>query len=349
MDNQNNGTQIPVLSAKNNNRKKKKIMEFLPVIAIVAVLVIAVIITAAIVKSKKSDKEKTQEVVTESSGDLLVPSQKEKENENEADTTPVTFMEDVEISFEGISSDFADMLTTHAMNASSTVAIKPEFSKPGSNSAPKPEKPAKPHITTKEHLEKTTVVTDENTNSSKKVTDTITSFFNRTYYFDGEMISDGEKMPLEIAMNKSDFQLFTEMEDKDISLMSLDGKIYMLNPSTKKYTEFSASVQKMMGIDASQFTFEFNNANFDGRNPDSITKAKYNNQDAICYTYKNAQIHMDFICVDDEIRQMTMFDADGNAKNVLIADEFVADIPDEMLNFKGYSKTNIISFMSSLM
>lgn len=344
MNNQNYDTQIPVLSAQNHNRKKKKIMEFLPVIAIVAVLVIAVIITAAIVKSKKSDKDKNSDAVAENSGDLLVPSG--KENENEAETTPITFMEDVEISFEGISSDFADMITTHAMNASSTVAIKPEMSRPASNPVPKP---VKPQITTKEHLEKTTVVTDENTNGNKKVTDTITSFFNRTYYFDGEMISEGERLPLEIAMNKSDFQLFTEMEDKDISIMSLDGKIYMLNPDTKKYTEFSASVQKMMGIDASQFSFEFNNANFDGNNPDSVTKARYNNQDAVCYTYKNEQIQMDFICINDEIKQMTMFDTDGNAKTVLVADDFISDIPDEMLSFKGYSKTNIISFMSSLM
>ena len=343
MNNQENSTQIPVLSAQNHDRKKKKLMEYLPVIAIVAVLIIAIIITAAIVKSKKNNNKKTSEVIKENAGDLLVPSEK---NDEEDETTPITFMEDVEISFEGISSDFADMITNHAMNSSSTVAIKPEISRPASTSAPKP---TKPQITTSEHLEKTTVVTNEAANGNKKVTDTITSFFNRTYYFDGEMISDGEKMAMEIAMNNSDFQLFTEMEGKDISIMSLDGKIYMLNPDTKKYTEFSASVQKMMGIDASQFSFEFNNANLNGNNPDSVTKAQYNNQDAVCYTYKNNQLRMEFICVNDEIKQMTMFDTDGNAKNVLIADEFSSEIPDEMLNFKGYSKTNIISFMSSLM
>ena len=343
MNNQENSTQIPVLSAQNHNRKKKKIMEYLPVIAIVAVLIIAIIITMAIVRSKKNNNEKTSDVIKENAGDLLVPSEK---NDEEDETTPITFMEDVEISFEGISSDFADMITNHAMNSSSTVAIKPEITRPASTSTPKP---VKPQITTSEHLEKTTVVTNKTTNGNKKVTDTITSFFNRSYYFDGEMISGGEKLALEIAMNNSDFQLFTEMEGKDISIMSLDGKIYMLNPDTKKYTEFSASVQKMMGIDASQFSFEFNNANLNGNTPDSVTKAKYNNQDAVCYTYKNNQLRMEFICVNDEIRQMTMFDTDGNAKNVLIADEFSSEIPDEMLNFKGYSKTNIISFMSSLM
>ena len=46
---------------------------------------------------------------------------------------------------------------------------------------------------------------------------------------------------------------------------------------------------------------------------------------------------------------MTLFDSDSKAKTVLVADEFSLEIPEEMMNFKGYSKTNIISFMSSLM
>lgn len=347
MNEQNYGTEIPILRAENDkNRKKKKSMKYLPVIVIVAVLIIAVIITTAIIKSKKSNKNDESGSATEISGDFIVPSDKDDEKDNEVDTSPVTFMEDVEISFEGISSDFSEMLTEHALNASTTVAIKPEIKPTKSTPAPKP---VKPQITTKEHLEATTVITTENANENKKVTDVITAFFNREYYFDGEMISEGEKTPLEVAMNKEDFHLFSEMEGKDISFMMLDGKIYMLNPDTKKYTEFSASIQKMMGIDSSQFTFEFNNANFDGHNPDSIKKATYKGQDAVCYTYKNDQSMMEFICVNDEIKQMTMYDIDGNAKTVLVADEFSTEIPEEMLNFKGYSKTNIISFISSLM
>ena len=49
------------------------------------------------------------------------------------------------------------------------------------------------------------------------------------------------------------------------------------------------------------------------------------------------------------VKQIILYNTDGNAETVLAADEFSAEIPDEMLNFKGYSKTNMISFMSSLM
>ena len=333
---------IPVVSASIENKgKKKKLMEYLPFV-IAAMLVIAIIITVAVVKSKKN-KPDTDEVITESAGDLLVSP------DNEADTSPVTFSEDVEVTFEGISLDLADELTEHAFNSASTIAIKPEVkTTTGSSAQSVTKKPSFPQITTKEHLEATTVVTTEKTDSSDNALNIIASFFDGKYYFDGEMISNGEKMPLEIAMNGADFQVFSEMEGKDISFMNLDSKIYIINPDTKKYTEITPAFQKVIGIDASQFSFEFNNVNFDAKNPESVTKAEYNGQNAVCYTYRNPKCRMEFISVDDEIVQMTLFENE-EAKNVLIADEFISEIPDDMLNFKGYSKTNMISFMKSLM
>ncbi len=344
MQNPTDGTgNIPVVSASiENKRKKKKLMEYLPFM-IAAVLVIAIIITVAVVKSKKNNKPDADEVITESAGDILVSSDKE------ADTSPVTFSEDVEVSFEGISLDFADELTEHAFNSASTIAIKPEVKTTIGNQAPsETKKTSFPQITTKEHLEATTVVTTEKTDGNDRALKTIASFFDGKYYFDGHMISNGEKMPLEIAMNGADFQVFSEMDGKDISFMNFASKIYILNPDTKKYTEITPAFQKMIGIDGSQFSFEFNNVNFDASDPESVTKAEFNGKDAACYAYENPKCRMEFISVDGEIVQMTLFE-NGEAKNVLIADEFVSEIPDDMLNFKGYSKTNMISFMKSLM
>ena len=332
---------IPVLTDLNKNkRKKKKFMEYLPFI-IIAVVVIAIVITIAAVKSKKN-KTDSDEVITETAGDLFIS------DNDEADTSPVTFSEDVEVSFEGISLDFADELAEHEFNAASTVAIKPDAQTTIGNSSSATAKPSFPQITTNEHLEKTTVVTSENADKSETALKTISAFFAGKYYFDGQMVSNGEKLPLEMAMDGEDFQIFSEMEGKDISFMNLDSKIYMLNPDTKKYTELTPAIQKMIGIDASQFTFEFNNISFDAKNPNSVTKAKYNGKDAVCYTYKKSTTRLEFIAINGEIVQMTLFE-NNDAKNVLIADEFTYDIPDEMLNFKGYSKTNIISFMTSLM
>lgn len=351
MDPTNDLSKIPVLHAENkNNRKKKKIMEFLPVI-IAAILIVAVIVTVSIVKSKKSEVTETEDTTTSTGSDtenednFIIPS----DNQNEEATTPVTFMEDVEISFEGLSTEFSEMLTEHAYTSAAPVATKAEIKQTTTSEYKPVKKPTAPQITTKEHLEATTVVTTEAAPQDEDVLSVINSFFNRVYYFDGQMISGTEETPLEIAMNKDDFQVFSEIDGKDISFLMQNDKMYMLNPDTKKYTEFSASVQKMFGIDSSEFSFEFNNSQFDGYNPDSTTKAVFKNQDAVCYTYKNNEGRTEFICVGNEIKQMAMFDAQSNASTVLVADEFSSQIPDEMLNFQGYSKTNIISFMSSLM
>ena len=344
-----NLSEIPVLHAENKNeRKKKKLMEFLPVI-IAAMLIIAIVITVAIVKSKKSKVNEPEDTTTkitttetENSDDFIVPSENQKEDITNA---PVTFMEDVEISFEGLSSEFSEMMTEHAYTSAVPVATKPEIQQ----TTTAPQKTTVPQITTKEHLEATTVVTTESAPQNEAVISVINSFFNRVYYIDGQMISGTESTPLELAMNKDDFQVFSEIDGKDISFLMLNDKMYMLNPDTKKYTEFSASVQKMFGIDSSEFSFDFNNAEFDGKKPDSIKKAVFKNQDAVCYIYKNKNGRAEFICVDNEIKQITMYDAESNAASVLVVDEFSSQIPEEMLNFQGYSKTNIISFMSSMM
>lgn len=352
-----NTSTIPVLSAENKNGKKNKNMEY-AFIAIAVILVIAIVITIAVIKSKKSDTNDAKGFVTEESGDFIVANKPEPESETETiknketDISPVTFSEDVFVSFEGISTELAESLTEHTILSAVTTAIKPDASstqKATTTAATtKNEKPTKPQITTTEYLEKTTVVTTQPTTSDETALTNISSFFSGIYYFDGEMIAGEEKTPLELAINGSNFHLFSEMDGKDIAIMSLDGKLYLLNPDTKKYMELTASVQKMMGIDASQFAFEFNKTKFDANKPFSVTKAQYNGQDAVCYTYKDEKTCIEFISVNEEIKQMVFFDSDGTASTILTADEFSSEIPDEMLTFKGYSKTNIISFMSSL-
>lgn len=332
----NNGS-IPVVSAKNTDRKKKKTMEYW-IIAVAAVLIIAVIIAAAAVRVKKNKPQDTDVSINESAGDLTVP-----ENEH----VPVTFTEDVEVTFEGINGELEDAITEHSMYYSTQAAVKPDVTtKLSGTTAPKT---TAPKMTTTEHLEKTTVVTNEDAQENDEVLDTISSFLSGTYYFDGDMITNGEKSPMEIAMNGSDFQVYSELDGKDISIMQLDSKTYMLNPATKKYAELTASFQKMIGIDASEMKFEFNANGFDPKKPTSVKKATYNGSPAKCYTYRNDSSHLEFIASETEILQLTMFDKNGTAKTVLIADEFTGKIPDEMLNFKGYSKTNMISFISSLM
>ena len=336
-----NKTVIPVVSGKEEEGKrgKNKKMKFL----IGAIIIIAVIIAAAAIISGAAKKKNEKPAVQEASG-----AEAGTEEEEEKDTAPVTFSEDIEFTLEGVSADYEDMLQEHAFDTSVTTQYKPESAtiKPQTN-AVSPEK--KPDITTEKYIETTTVKTDIPAASSEKAIDVIRAFFSGKYYFDGEMISGGNKTVLEIAMDGEDFEAFTEFEKKDIAMMKIGGKLYMLNPDTMKYTEFSSAVQKMMGIDESAFRFEFNSIKCDADKPYSVTQAKYNGEDAVCYTYKTEEKTMEFTAVDEEIKQLAVYGKDGSASMALKADEFTGEIPGDMLTLQGYSKTNMISFFSALM
>lgn len=331
-------TAIPVLKNETGKRKLKK-MDKIIIVIVAVVLVIAIAVAAAVIKSKNKQNDTNNKPTVETQEE---PTQEFK---------PVTISEDVSVTLSGISTEFADSLEEFEQQAGEAEAFKPEATAAFSQNAntPTQKTPNKNQITPEQYLEATTVITTEPANTSSNAVKTIAAFFNGKYYFDGEMISGSEKSPMEIAMDGDDFEVFTEMEGTDIAMMKLDGKIYLLNPDAKKYAEINAAVKKMMGLNDDTFDFKFNKVKFDAANPNSVTNATYKSESAVCYTYENSDTKLQFIAVNDEIRQMTLFGKDGKADTVLQADEFTAEIPSGMLSFKGYSKTNIISFMSSMM
>ena len=336
---------IPVVNLLSERKRKKAKMQKIVIVIIVLVIIAAAVAVAVIAaKSKNSKNGGDQADTAEVAGDEL-------SSDEEADTSPVTFNEDVSVSFEGISLDYADALSDYSSQASDVEALKQELSAAFSQAQKQQSASTtkKQQVTPQQHLEETTIKTSKPAGASNKAKKVIAAFFSGEYYFDGEMISGGEKMPLEMAMKGSDYEVFTEMEDTDIAIMNLDGKLYLLNPGTKKYAEVNAAVKKVVGISDDMFSFDFNKIKMDAYAPTSVTQAEYKGQPAVCYSYKDTDKQLEFIVVNDDVKQMTLYNSGGTADAVLVADEFSAEIPAEMFNFKGYSKTNIISFMSSLM
>lgn len=337
---------IPTVSAESERRKKSKQMDKILIIAVIAVLLIAVVTAIVMIKHKKTQQGEVSVAGSESAGDTLP-----EEEPEETDFDPVTFSEDVSVTFEGITTAFAENLEDFAAQSAGTTAFKPETTSFGgaqstsaaSGSVGKPQKEPE------QYLEETTVKTTDAAEQNDDAMRVIAAFFSGTYYLDGTMISGNEEMPLEIAMDGADYEVFTEMDGSDIAIMNLGGKIYLLNPANKKYMELSSAVRKMMGITDDMFSFEFTKIKFDAYSPSSVTQATYKGSPAVCYSYRGDGNALDFITVNHEIRQLIVYNAEGKAGTVLETDEFSAQIPDDMLNFKGYSKTNMITFMSSMM
>lgn len=319
--------------------KEEKQMEIF--FAIAAVAVVAAIIVLIVIKKSKKKKPEIKEA-EKIRTDIIVPEEKE------ADTSPVTFSEDVSVSFNGVSLDYAERVEEFELRSAMATAEKAQAESITEKKAPAPP-PPKPKFDTEKYLSEKTRLSDEPAEANPEIIKLISSLFSGKYYFDGYMVNSGGKTVMEIAMNGSDYHVFSEMDKKDMGIMMLGSKTYLINPDTKKYAELTASFRNMIGLDSSKLTIDIGNVGLDADSPEKITKAVYDGENAVCYTYKNERLSMSFIEVSGEIKQFFKADPDGSDLNVLEADEFSSEIPEEMLNFKGYSKTNIITFVSSLM
>ncbi len=316
----------------------RKKLTIIIIAAAVVILAIAVAVGVTVSKKHKTDS-------AEETGDI-------SENQ-EKDTSPVTFNEDVTFALDGANSDYEKDILEYTTASDEMEAIKETITALASSGLSQDKTAGNdnadgnhPNLT-ESHIEKTTVVTDTPAKRSPKAEKVIEAFFKGTYYFDGYMISGNEKSPLEMAMDGSDYQVFTELEGKDVSMMCLDSKLYLLDPAEKKYTEINAALKKIMGVSDDDFKFQFNEIEFDPGKPYSVTEARYNGQKGVCYTYKDDKSEVKFVIINDEIKEVVT--SGGSADTALAADEFSADIPSDMLTFKGYSKTNMISFMSAFM
>ncbi|MCD7774857.1 MAG: hypothetical protein LUH40_04670 [Clostridiales bacterium] len=343
---------ITVSSADNDGEKRKKMIKYIIIAAVVA----AVIIIAAViaVKSAKSKSEDTDVYTSEDSGEMTNENEAPDEEdaaEDESDESIYTLSANLEIDYSAMSDEYTEDLLDHmdSTTVKTTEKAATAAASAGTTAASQTQaqtSSSQAQSTTKEAV---TVKTTEATTSAPSVIDDISSFFSGTYYLDGSMLVGSDETPIEMAMNGSNVEVFTEMEGMDIAMLQLDGKIYLLNPDTKKYMELSSTLMKTMGVSEEDFSFSFTNLNFDGSNPSSVTQATVDGASATCYTYIGSNASVDFFAVNDEIVQIEIESTESGTTTVLKIDEFSASVPSGMLTLSGYSKTNMISFFSALM
>lgn len=316
------------------------------IIAVIAIILIAAaIITVTVTKSKSNNNADNDSFIAEESGDRDV-------------YEPVSMNDDIQVDFENINDSLAEEFENHNIETMFTTAYQPQpttiadsTSKQNNGSTVKqPDSTTgKTESTTEKNMEKTTVKTETTTAAADIILKEIDSFFKGKYYFDGTMVSGGSSSPFEIAMNGNDFIVYSEMDGIDMGILSLDNKLYIINPADKKYTVLNSAVQNMMEIKPEDLKFDFNTTGFNGYTPTSVTQALYDGQPAVCYTYKNSKNCMDFVVVNNEIKQIIQYGENGEKLTVLQADEFTVDYSEDMVSLKDYKKTNLISFVAALM
>ncbi len=332
---QNNATG----NIENNNKKRENKMKYI-IIAVIAIILIAAVVIAVV-----ASKSKTKNDIDDNENDSFIA-------EESGDREPVSMNDDVQVTFENLDNDLADRFEEHNITTMLSTNYHPQSTTVtnGTSTTNKTDSTtSKTETTTEKYAEKTTVKTEISTNASNSVLKDIDAFFKSKYYFDGTMVSNGSPSPLEIAMNGSDFIVYSEMDGMDIGILYLEDEFYFINPTEKKYIVINKALQNMMDVDTDSLKFEFNGINFNGYAPTEVTQAKYNGKPAVCYTYKDSNHHLDFVVVNDEIKQIIQYDKSGNASTILQADEYTTNYSTDMVSLKGYKKTNLISFAKDLM
>lgn len=313
------------------------------IIIIVAAVILAVAIVTAVLVVRGKNKAHQQPPVAQTTAENTEETVSQEKNI----ITPVSAADDIDVTFEHVTREFMEDFEAHQETTSAMVATKAEAVPVTSAAATTTEK--KTQIHADKYLETTTVRTTEKAEKVNKVTDGIQSFFDGRFYIDGTMVSGGSKTPLEMAMDGDDFHLFSEMDGSDIAIMKKDGKLYIMNPDKKTYAVIDAAMKKMMNLDEESLTFDFAKLKFDSNKPASVTKVTHNGKEGVCYTYKDSENCIEFVAVNENIVQIIQSDADGSVTSVIELDEFSKEIPSEMLSFKGYSKKNLISFITDMM
>lgn len=332
--------------------------KYIIIAAVALVLIIAIVIAVMVTKSKENDDTLSDETYA---------------NEESGNHEPVSASDDVTVSFENMTTGMAEEFEEHDIITTLTTALHSEATtleniitadkttirnpenttnRSPENTTAKTEKPTSSSAekTTAQHyVEQTTEKTGNNAIASDDVMRIINSFFKGKYYFDGTMVADGAQSAMEIAMDGNNYIVYSEMDGMDLGVLSLDGEFYLINPSAKKYTVLSKTLQNMMDLDMDSLKMDFNAGAFNGFQPTEVTEARYNGKSAVCYTYKNSQHHYDFVVVNGEIIQMVQYNSSGKAATVLHFDEFSADFDKNMVSIKDYKKTNILSFVKDMM
>ncbi len=333
-------------NTENNNKKRENKMKYI-IIAVIAIILIAAVVIAVVVS-----KSKTKNDIDDNENDSFIA-------EESGDREPVSMSDDVQVTFENMDNDLADRFEEHNITTMLTTAFHPQLTTVtnGTSTTNKNDPTtnkndsttSKTENTTEKYVEKTTVKTEINTNATDAVLKEIDAFFKGKYYFDGTMVTDGQQSPLELAMNGSDFIVYSEMDGMEMGILCLEDEFYLINPTEKKYIVVNKALQNMMDIDTDSLKFEFNGINFNGYSPTEVTQATYNGKPAVCYTYKDSNHNLDFVVVNGEITQIIQYDKSGNTSTILQADEYNTNYSADMVSLKGYKKTNLISFVTDLM
>lgn len=322
---------INIVEAKPEDKKSKK----LPIIIIICILVIALVTGIIIYATKDNDETSSgienssvsEETTTNSAQkdfyDSLIDETLIDENGNVVDRDEYAQQIQQQIQ------EATTLLNQYVGSESPNVIVENTTS------------------ANTQQQEQTTV----NEQYKKQALEQIKAFFNRSFYMQGAIYSDSTGNALSMSFDGDNFEALTNLDGVEISVMCVDGVMYFKRPALGQYVEITDSVMEVIGMSPEMLNFDFPVDSYDVMESKlvSIHNVEINNREGICYEYNNAGQVSKFFFDGGDLRQIEIYNADGEVVSQFTIDYFSQSLPADHLTLKGYEKTGFGSLFADIL
>lgn len=318
---------ITVVDVKTENKNNK-----LPIILIICVLAIALISGIILFVLKSNEPEKTPETsVTEGSSI--------QESNDAFDEFYNNVLQEVITDANGNEISREEYLTQIQQQLQEATTVLSQYV--GSSS---------PNEIVENTTNSQTETTTANTQHTAKAEAQIKAFFDRSFYLQGALYTNGTGDPLFMSMDGDNFEVLTNLDGTELSFLKIDDIMYIKRTATKQYVELNESFFDMLGVDPGMMNFDFGNVSYENIKENiKTTNVTINGNPGLCYSYKNDTQSFKFFAENGELRQIEIFDADGTLASEFAISYFSESIPGDQLTLKGYEKTGMGTMFADLM
>lgn len=357
-------------STDGGNKNKKTIIIACIAVAVVAIIVAVILIVRGTSGKKNEDTSSDNSIdimndLTNESGSLLSDEEINSRIAEERDPELLSIIAEATTKFSpevgtGSSNQIvpatkAPTTTTAANGSGAAATTATSNSNQGAASATTAPNNSNQNTTpttaaSNNNNETTQAPADNNTadkEQADKAIEQIKAFYDRRCYFEGTMYENGEGNPMSIAFNGEDYEVYTQLDNIEISIMKKDGKFYMKRPAAKQYVELNDSLLTMIGLNMDDINVSFGSKDFSSLTATSVYDVTINGQAGVCYQYKSEDGYSEFYAVDGQLKEIDIKDNNLITQTQLQVSQFSTSIPSDQLNLNGYSQAKSIFTMLS--
>lgn len=186
--------------------------------------------------------------------------------------------------------------------------------------------------------------------NKEKCESIIKTFLDRSCYLEGSLNDKNGTTPVAVAFDGDNFEMLTNLDGTEVSIVKVDGKVYLKRTALKQYAQLTEAVLQSFNLSVDMLAFDFGDNNYDSMKDKltNITPATIDGKDGVCFRYDKQGDFFKFYFVDDQLIQLDV----GNETTIraqFIISYFSSAIPGDMLSFKGFKESGFVSLFADFM